>query len=145
MVTSSLTIKVIDFGLSSKLEGDGVGAYSTVGTSSYSSEEKVLGAYYDSRDDIWALGCIFLELLINNRLVNQIPRPYAPASRDSLNSMLTGALSLNASVAIIVGKCLIANCMERPHATSLWIELDHIERNGTPAATYPVSDVSQVI
>jgi serine/threonine protein kinase len=131
--------------LSSKLEEDGVGAKSRVGTFTYSSEEKFQGVYYDSRDDIWALGCIFLELLVNYRLANHIPRPSAPESRILLDRVLSTNQSLNPS--LIVGKCLIANYKERPHATLLWAELEHMELRGAKipehtATALPVSHVN---
>jgi serine/threonine protein kinase len=37
------------------------------GASLYASYEKARGLAYDGRDDMWAVGCILLELLLNRR------------------------------------------------------------------------------
>jgi hypothetical protein len=66
MLTLKSKIKIIDLGLASVATS---AAYmqTKVGTSTYSSFEKLTGLPYDGRDDVWAVGCILLELLTRAR------------------------------------------------------------------------------
>jgi len=64
MVTMEGRVKVLDFGLAyleerSQLTRTGT----TMGTLAYSSPEQLIGAGYDQRSEIWALGVVFYELL----------------------------------------------------------------------------------
>ncbi|MBD3383405.1 protein kinase [candidate division KSB1 bacterium] len=65
IVTSNGTVKIMDFGLAKltfkehSVTGDG----SMVGTTLYLSPEQIRGEAVDARTDIWALGCIFYEML----------------------------------------------------------------------------------
>uniref|UniRef100_A0A7S0EH67 non-specific serine/threonine protein kinase n=1 Tax=Hanusia phi TaxID=3032 RepID=A0A7S0EH67_9CRYP len=56
-----MEIKVTDFGLA--CVASSAGANSRAGTLTYSSPEKAGSKGYDSKDDIWALGCILVELI----------------------------------------------------------------------------------
>jgi len=62
---SRCEIKVIDFG-SSCFTHDHLSSY--VQSRSYRSPEVILGCAYDSRIDIWSLGCIIPELFTGNVL-----------------------------------------------------------------------------
>jgi hypothetical protein len=66
MLTSNSKIKVIDLGLASAVTSAAY-MHTKVGTTTYSSYEKLLGLGYDGRDDVWAVGCILLELVIRAR------------------------------------------------------------------------------
>jgi serine/threonine protein kinase len=72
MVTDGMeNVKIIDFGLSRSMAGVVNGAErmtAGVGTPLYMSYEKLEDLPYDGRDDVWALGCIFLELLLQQEL-----------------------------------------------------------------------------
>ena len=59
-------IKLIDLGLATIVTTSG--ANSKVGTTPYSSYEKSHGFKYDGRDDVWAVGCVFSELITNKSL-----------------------------------------------------------------------------
>ncbi len=65
MVTGNGTVKIMDFGLAKltskehSVTQDG----SMMGTASYLSPEQIKGESVDARTDIWALGCIFYEML----------------------------------------------------------------------------------
>lgn len=66
------SIKIVDFGLATIVKDDSsyVSTKHVVGTNLYSSLEKISGGAvkYDSRDDLWGLGCVFLELTAKSRL-----------------------------------------------------------------------------
>jgi hypothetical protein len=63
MLTGRSTIKIIDLGLASRNTSSASLRGTLVGSAPYASFEKTTGVRYDSRDDIWAMGLIFLELL----------------------------------------------------------------------------------
>ncbi|KAH7728280.1 NEK/NEK8 protein kinase [Aphelenchoides avenae] len=56
-------VKVADFGISKQLGADELFAKTKVGTHSYMPPEIRLGAPYDLKCDIWALGCILYEMI----------------------------------------------------------------------------------
>ncbi len=64
MLTSTGTVKIMDFGLA-KVKGNGqitkIGT--TLGTASYMAPEQAQGEKSDNRSDIWSLGVIFYEML----------------------------------------------------------------------------------
>jgi predicted Ser/Thr protein kinase len=66
MLTSSSKIKFIDFGLASAFTSEAC-QHTQVGAPTYSSYEKLCASGYDGRDDVWAVGCILLELVIRAR------------------------------------------------------------------------------
>ncbi|CAO1629870.1 unnamed protein product [Parajaminaea phylloscopi] len=55
-------VKLGDFGLSKQITGSHTFASTYVGTPYYMSPELATGASYDTKSDIWALGCIVYEL-----------------------------------------------------------------------------------
>lgn len=66
MLSESSKVKIIDLGLASVITSAEM--HSMAGTDLYSSYEKLTpGVPYDNRDDIWAMGCILLELLLQTR------------------------------------------------------------------------------
>jgi len=76
MITQDMEdVKIIDFGLARNVVLQGrAGAAEMermtagVGTPLYMSYEKMEGLSYDGRDDVWAVGCIFLELILRQEL-----------------------------------------------------------------------------
>jgi serine/threonine protein kinase len=66
MLTAGGNIKIIDLGLACIVSSAKYMA-SKVGTHTYSSYEKREGIAYDGRDDVWAVGCILLELITRTR------------------------------------------------------------------------------
>eukprot|EP01033_Poteriospumella_lacustris_P013939 gene13939-biopygen6317 len=76
MITQDMEdVKIIDFGLARNvgLQGRTEAAElermtAGVGTPLYMSYEKMEGLSYDGRDDVWAVGCIFLELILQQEL-----------------------------------------------------------------------------
>jgi hypothetical protein len=69
MLTSSSTIKIIDLGLACQNDSFASLKVTLVGSPPYGSYEKTTGAPYDGRDDVWAMGLMFLELLKGERYV----------------------------------------------------------------------------
>jgi serine/threonine protein kinase len=72
-------IKLCDFGLACEASAGAVGTTNRrVGTRNYFSFEKIAGlSYQNGCDDMWALGCILVELLTRRRLMQplQLPEP----------------------------------------------------------------------
>lgn len=69
MVTRRGVVKIIDFGLACRNSSAGTFVTTKTGTPMYASYEKTNGCPYDGRDDVWAIGCIILELLLGKTLV----------------------------------------------------------------------------
>ncbi len=74
LLTHNSHIKIADMGLACVVTTSAA-ANSKVGTSAYASYEKHQGNEYDGRDDVWALGCVILELLTRARLTGPISMP----------------------------------------------------------------------
>lgn len=100
------TVKVADLGLAHQLPGPGGTASEMVGTPYYLSPELVQGRPYDSRSDVWALGCVMFELVslrkpfegrnvseLLRRIIeqerNDVPADVDPLLRQLCNQMLS--------------------------------------------------------
>jgi serine/threonine protein kinase len=69
-------IKLCDFGLACDASLVSGGTTRRVGTRNYFSYEKIVGLSYDNGcDDMWALGCILVELLAQQRLECPLQQP----------------------------------------------------------------------
>lgn len=79
-LTSTGTVKVLDFGLAKLVEASGATVDSSspsaalvtaigvpIGTAAYMSPEQVRGQAVDKRTDIWAFGCVLYEMLTGAR------------------------------------------------------------------------------
>jgi hypothetical protein len=69
MLTSRSTVKIIDLGLACHNNSPASLKDTLIGSPPYASYEKTTGASYDGRDDVWAMGLMFLELLKGERSV----------------------------------------------------------------------------
>jgi hypothetical protein len=67
LLTSAGDIKIADLGLACVAKST-MSKQSNVGTLMYASYEKADDLRYDSKDDIWGLGCVFVELITGKRL-----------------------------------------------------------------------------
>ena len=80
-------IKLVDFGLAAVVESSaGAAAQSKVGTATYFSPEKNDGVDgYDSKADMWAAGCVLLELGTGERLLKPLhsDRPEVREQREA--------------------------------------------------------------
>jgi hypothetical protein len=70
-VTSSGTVKVLDFGIAA-LQGDGDGGRPLTGTVPYMAPEQFEPAATDERSDLWAVGVILYELLAGHHPVQPL-------------------------------------------------------------------------
>ncbi|VVU95636.1 Protein kinase domain [seawater metagenome] len=63
LLDSDFTIKICDFGISKVTANSDALAKTQIGSPIYMSPELVSNQWYDSKIDIWALGCILFELI----------------------------------------------------------------------------------
>lgn len=103
-----------------------VGHQTTICTAEYSSYEKLNGERYDSKDDIWGLGCVFAELLTRRRLHgcgkgNWGVRMSSRRAEMQLKKqeVLQTCVDANAKVGQLVVQMLREVPAERPNAKSL--------------------------
>ncbi|XP_066917979.1 uncharacterized protein [Clytia hemisphaerica] len=61
-LTQDLKVKLGDFGIAKVMNTHNAGNFTVVGTPYYISPEMCEGKPYDSKSDIWALGCILYEM-----------------------------------------------------------------------------------
>jgi mitogen-activated protein kinase kinase len=131
LVNSRGNIKLCDFGVSSELEGSVADTF--VGTGTYMAPERIQGAQYTIKSDVWSFGLTLMELAIgkfpfaNNAddaddaggpqgildLLQQIvlePAPKLPKS-DAFPLILEQ----------IVDKCLIKDPAQRPTPQDLFV------------------------
>jgi serine/threonine protein kinase len=68
LISSKGVVKIADFDLSCEHSASTAsGVHTRVGSDWYFSPEKANGDAYDGRDDVWAAGCILLELSSGKR------------------------------------------------------------------------------
>lgn len=71
-------IKLLDFGIATALQRDGVAGAAPApfaGTPAYASPEQMKGQAADKRSDIWAFGAVFYEMLTGRRAVQTAADP----------------------------------------------------------------------
>lgn len=132
LVNSKGQIKICDFGVSSELEGSVAETF--VGTGTYMAPERIQGAKYTVKSDVWSVGLTLMELAIgkfpfNNSdnddetggpqgildLLQQIvlePAPKLPKS-DAFPSILEE----------MIARCLMKNPDERPTPWELYVRI----------------------
>jgi serine/threonine protein kinase len=77
----SLNVKLGDFGLSRTVEHQEAFAETFVGTPYYMSPELVEESKYNTKSDIWALGCLMYELCALEYFVFDSDRRFKPRAR----------------------------------------------------------------
>lgn len=136
MVTSRDEIKLVDFGLSGTVKSSIGGAMSIVGTPIYSSYEKSHGLPYDSRDDVWAVGCVFVELLLHERLQTLLPRQVLSSLSADVtarhNEIIERCNGVNASITSIIRLCLHRDVIKRPQSAEILLLMSISESSKTP-------------
>jgi len=151
-VTSSGTVKVLDFGLAKAIAGDGsdrgtlgpsdhaltmtspamTEAGVVLGTATYMSPEQARGRAVDSRTDIWAFGCVLFEMLTGNRLFE------GPSVTDTLAAIVTREPDWSllppgvpAGVRRLLGRCLQKDPRRRlQHAGDARLEIESADEVG---------------
>jgi serine/threonine protein kinase len=124
LLTSAGDIKIADFGLAC-VEKSSLSKYSFAGTLTYASYEKGHGLRYDSKDDIWALGCVFVELLTGKRLSGNL---YETANAEVANrkkKVIDSCSNAGQHEPALVASIIISlqhNPSERPSAQQ-WLHL----------------------
>lgn len=129
LVNSRGQIKICDFGVSSELEGSVAETF--VGTGTYMAPERIQGAKYTVKSDVWSVGLTLMELAIGKfpfnsdaddetggpqgilDLLQQIvlePAPKLPKS-DAFPSILEE----------MIARCLMKNPDERPTPWDLYV------------------------
>jgi len=83
MLTSSGTVKIVDFGLAQVISAQTVSQTGLAGTLSYMAPEQALGKLIDQRTDIWALGAVLAEMLTG----------HAPFEREAMPATLMAILN----------------------------------------------------
>jgi serine/threonine protein kinase len=79
--------KIADFGLSAQITSSAASKRNSKGgTSIYFSPERGHGDKYDEKVDMWALGCISIEMVLEQRLADPIwsDRPDVKTKREKL-------------------------------------------------------------
>ncbi|TRM60001.1 kinase-like domain-containing protein [Schizophyllum amplum] len=127
----SNTVKLGDFGLSKALAQASF-ANTYVGTPYYMSPELMQGKAYDSKSDIWSLGCLIYELcalkppfheakthnelniLIRNGRIPPLPRGYS----QSLSGVIKAMLNLNPAMRPSAAQLLQHERLELAHKTA---------------------------
>ena len=119
-------IKIGDFGIAKTLEHTGDMAKTAIGTPLYCSPEICYGKRYNSKSDIWSLGCILFELcslrrpftgrtvgeIMRNIIGKQpkkIPSQYSTELQELVDKMLTKNPDLRPTIIDILQMPLIRN------------------------------------
>ncbi len=83
MLTSSGSIRIVDFGLAHAAAGQTASQTGVTGTVAYMSPEQTLGNTVDQRSDIWALGLVLAEMLTGRN----------PVERESIPGIIMAILN----------------------------------------------------
>ena len=111
LLNSKGTIKLADFGLAfSSSPSAASAAHTKAGSECYYSPEKANGESYKGEDDIWALGCVLVELCAGARTKRPLwsASPEVSARRESLIIMAFQMLPLLGELArgmLVLNKC----------------------------------------
>lgn len=134
LVNSKGQIKLCDFGVSSELEGSVADTF--VGTGTYMAPERIQGAQYTIKSDVWSFGLTIMELAIGKF-------PFSSDSSDEAGGP-QGILDLLSQIVLedaprlpksdafplileqIVDKCLIKDPNLRPTPEELYVSLTPI-------------------
>jgi serine/threonine protein kinase len=124
LISSKGVVKIADFGLACEIsESMASGACTRVGSDRYFSPEKAKGDSYDGKDDVWAAGCILLELCAGAR----IRRPLWSDSQETTKcrEMLIGEVAqVSGFLEVIARNMLTLSKSERWKAVQVECNLD---------------------
>ena len=123
MITSDADLKVVDLGLARQLSDNTRFARTQCGTILFMAPEQIAtddssSVSYDGRCDVWAAGCILLEVILGHKLGENVGTPYwslatqKPATLEALITVVESKWSR--SVAILLRSMLKVNPTDRP-------------------------------
>lgn len=144
MITQDMEdVKLIDFGLA-RVMADSGHADSTAGrmtaaagTTLYMSYEKLEGLPYDGRDDVWAVGCIFVELILQQELKCVL------AKDDAERAVKVQAMMMmqNPGLSQVVASILEGHRQEqRPSSMELLVLLGDVYLSRSPLSPFGGTD-----
>ncbi|XP_070184924.1 uncharacterized protein, partial [Littorina saxatilis] len=144
-VTANGDLRLGDLGLARKMQGPEAMATTQVGTILYLSPEIISGQPYNSKSDIWSLGCVFYDitgkkggdemgamfLLVQVMGGRKLPLPdrYSENLRNTISSMLTKDPRQRPSASAILSSQVIKDFHTNPQKPAELIT-DHAVRNG---------------
>ena len=133
LLTSSGTVKILDFGLAKLVGAEGATQTGTMlGTVAYMSPEQARGETVDHRTDIWALGVVLYEMLAGRRpFEGDNLLAISSAIQESRPASLSGEA---ASVGGVVARALSKKRTERPQQVGQWIDELRAALGAGPAA-----------
>ena len=96
-----------------------VGTVSRAGTLTYASPEKASSKPYDSKDDMWALGCIMSELVTGVPLTQRCVGGVMAFNKDLIERVVLECETQCSSLGRIVGQLLAVDPKLRPSAEDI--------------------------
>lgn len=137
LLTSSSKVKIVDLGFACVAASIAANV-TKVGTLLYASYEKSQGFVYDGRDDMWAVGCVLLELLLGYHLHEHgggsINHPDHPDATRRRRQLLTAA----AEISPYLGQELLPQLLQPLQQDRLTSTQFLYFLTGTPAAVSPI-------
>ncbi|MGH0170913.1 UNVERIFIED_CONTAM: hypothetical protein FKN15_069419 [Acipenser sinensis] len=125
LLTKTGIIKLCDFGFARILTGPGDDYTDYVATRWYRAPELLVGdTQYGPPVDVWAIGCVFAELLSGNPLWpgrSDVDQLYL--IRRSLGERETVCVSVSVSVSVCVGVCVFVSCVRVSLTVSLCVSV----------------------
>ena len=107
-------IKLIDLGLATVLKA--TLQSSRTGSSQYASYEKLHFMKYDGRDDIWAVGCVWSELITRKPIVGNAPL-CLPSSANVLQKRVAQCVAYDSRLGGVVAAMLTSSQADIPTAS----------------------------
>ena len=139
LLTSLSKIKIIDLGFACVAATMAANA-TKVGAPLYASYEKTNGIPYDGRDDVWAVGCILLELLTRSRLSDNDGGPIFHPEDTSVSARRQQLLQAAAAVSSELGGVVLPQIL-RPLQADRLTSAQLVAALGPSIPAAPVSPV----
>ena len=117
-ITKDHKIKIGDFGVSRQLDNTNRYTYSVIGTGKYMAPEVIKAEKYNSKVDIWGLGCIIYELLTLNICFDGPGLSYVSQIIDGKHGKIN-TNKYNPKWQVLIDKLLSKNYKERPDIDSI--------------------------
>ena len=112
-------VKLIDFGLSCVVSSSSAGCQSKVGATTYASYEKSLGKPYDGRDDMWAVGLIFSEVLTGQSQTKCLNNHHDIDVNLIREALVTACLQRDEGLGQVISSLLSPYMVSRPTSADL--------------------------